>query len=375
MFSDHFFSLRNMKLNSKLNPSRLIRRNEIPVEDLEPVKCENCNHEFKGHFCPNCGQEVAEFNRPFGFIFYDFVGNFFAFDTRFIRTFKYLLIRPGFLTGEFFRGRRMRYSPPFRIFVFLSFILFLFLQIITEQSLDFETGMKIPESSEAKLSVNTIIDGKPVELNIDSVHQVLSAKIDSVSELNPAVTDSTESDFKFDLSEILFTKGKLRDKLNELAKIFDEQLQKTTDQKDRAKLQSYVAMCRNPEMVISNIMKYMSWSFFVLLPLFALILKLFYVRRKQNYIRHLIFSIHLHSYLFFILILITGLRLIFDSGLTWVNVVLLCSFPVYFILALRNFYGQNFIKVIFKFVGINIVYNVALLSTVVFVFLKSVQIL
>ena len=115
-----------MKLSSNYKVNQLFKtRNSIPVDELDPVKCENCGHEFQGHFCPNCGQEVAEFNRPFGFILYDFAGNFFAFDTRFFRTLKYLLFRPGFLTSEFFQGRRMSYSPPFRIFVFLSFIVFL----------------------------------------------------------------------------------------------------------------------------------------------------------------------------------------------------------------------------------------------------------
>lgn len=363
-----------MKIKSKLNPGRLIRRNQIPVEELEPGKCQNCDFEFQGHFCPNCGQEVAEFNRPFGFIIYDFVGNFFAFDTRFFRTFKYLLIRPGFLTREFFQGRRMRYSPPFRIFVFLSFILFLLLQIITERSLDSESNQQIPEKTD-HLSVNAVIDDDLIRIKADSVKQLLAAKVDTSGKGNPALTDTVNTGFNLDLSDAIFTKGKLRDKLNRLAELLEANLQKTTDAKARIKLQSYIAMCRNPEMVISTIMKYLSWAFFVLLPLFALVLKLFYIRRKQNYIRHLIFSIHLHSFLFFILTIIVSLRLIFSSGISVVNAVLLFSFPVYFILALRHFYGQNYLKVVLKFLGISAIYNLMLWSAVAFVFLKTIQII
>lgn len=358
----------------KLNPGRLIRRNQIPVDELEEGKCQNCDFEFKGHFCPNCGQEVAEFNRPFGFILYDFVGNFFAFDTRFFRTFKYLLVRPGFLTSEFFQGRRMRYSPPFRIFVFLSFILFLLLQIITERSLDFESNQQISEQAH-DASVNAGIDGNLIMTSADSVRQILTEEADTLGNALPAMSDTVNTAFNLDLTEALFTKGKLRDKLNKLAELLEENLQKANDAKDRAKLQSYIAICRNPEMVISTIMKYLSWAFFVLLPLFALVLKLFYIRRKQNYIRHLIFSIHLHSFLFFILTIIVALRLIFSSGMSVVNAVLLFSFPVYFILALRHFYGQNYLKVVLKFLGISAIYNLMLWSAVVFVFLKSIQII
>ncbi len=362
-----------MNLREKLRNSKLGRsKNTIPVDELDPVKCENCGHEFKGHFCPNCGQKVAEFNRPIGFVIYDFVGNFFAFDTRFFRTFKYLLFRPGFLTKEFFQGRRMRYSPPFRIFVFLSFILFLLLQVITERSLDYT-----PDQKKSEASVEVLSDHKPEIMKehdlIDTVRQALATEMDTTRSLNLSLGDSVNSGFKLDLDEAFFTKGELRDKLDKLAEILEERLKKTDDREKQRKLKSYIAMCRNPGMVISSLMKYLSWSFFILLPLFALILKFFYIRRNQNYIKHLIFSIHLHSYLFFILIIITGLRLIFSSELLLVNSILIFSIPIYFIWALRFFYGQNIIKVFLKFMGISIIYNVVLWSTVLFVFLKTLN--
>lgn len=357
-----------MKLNQKYNPARLIRRNQIPIEELEPVRCQNCDCKFQGHFCPNCGQEVAEFNRPFGFIIYDFVGNFFAFDTRLARTFKGLLIRPGFLTLEFFRGRRASYSPPFRIFVFLSFVLFLFLQILTERSLDIDTTQQGTSGSEEKMAY---VDS----VNVNAlVKERLRYEIDSAKQKSAEAGEDT-AQMRVDYSDILFSGGKLRDRLNRFAEKLEASLPTAKTEKERQKLHSYIAMCRNPEMALSNVLKYLSWAFFILLPLFALILKLFYIRRKQNYIRHLIFSIHLHSFLFVVLILITGLRLIFDSGLSTISGFLLLSFPVYFVIALRKFYGQGYLKTFVKFLGISALYNVVLLSVVLFVFLKSLLII
>lgn len=360
-----------MKLNPKINPVRLIRRNKIPVDQLEPVHCDNCDYEFKGHFCPNCGQEVAEFNRPIGFIIYDFVGNFFAFDSRFFTTFKYLLIRPGFLTTEFFKGRRMRYSPPFRIFVFLSFVLFLVLQILTERSLDAE-----PEPNQLIAASDTV-----GPMNRDSAANFQANVTTNAS--NPSdlkrknrslIINGSDSALNIDIGGLVFGRGKLRDKLERMAENFETRLKTIKDPAGRRKIQLYISMCRNPEMAISNLLKYLSWAFFLLLPLFALILKLFYIRRKQNYIRHLIFSIHVHSFLFFILVIITGLRLIFDSGLSTVNGILLVLFPVYFVVALKKFYGQRYLKSVIKFLGISAIYNVLLVSVVFFVFLKSLQI-
>jgi hypothetical protein len=354
-----------MKLHSKLFKSR----SSIPVDELEPVKCENCGHEFKGHFCPNCGQEVAEFNRPFGFVIYDFVGNFFAFDTRFFQTFKYLLFRPGFLTTEFFQGRRVRYSPPFRIFVFLSFVLFILLQALTERGLDSIPELKVNDSGkEVKLNNNLVLNtsityktDSAENINLDSLAMFPVVERDSI----PTDSDDVDIDLAF------FGSGKLRDNLHKLADQFQTKLDKTNDPEKRKMYNSYIAMCRAPEMVISNIMKYLSWAFFILLPLFALVLKLFYIRRKQLYIRHLLFSIHLHSYLFFILILVVSLNLIFENGTTLINLALLLSFPVYFILAMQKFYGQSWGKVLLKFIGVSFIYNAMLWTAVILVFMKS----
>lgn len=356
-----------MTTQSRFEKLKFDKRKKVPVEELELVKCQNCGHEFKGHFCPNCGQEVAEFNRPFGFIIYDFVGNFFAFDTRFFRTFKYLLIRPGFLTAEFFRGRRMSYSPPFRIFVFLSFLLFLFLQILTERSLDADISKLNSDESNKELITKDSVDVKKV------LKERIEYEVDSAN-LKIIGADGDTSRIQLDLDDVLFSKGNIREKLNQIATKLEASLSTAKTEKERQKRLSYIAMCRNPEIVVSNVMKYLSWAFFILLPLFALILKLFYIRRKQNYIRHLIFSIHLHSFLFFILIVITGLRLIFDTGLSTISGILLIAFPVYFVIALHKFYGQRYLKSFLKFFGISVIYNVVLFSVVLFVFLKSLQI-
>ncbi len=361
-----------MKLNHKLNPVKLIRRNKIPVEKLESVKCENCGYEFKGHFCPNCGQEVAEFNRPLGFVLYDFAGNFFAFDTRFFRSFWYLLSRPGFLTKEFFVGRRVRYSPPFRIFVFLSFLLFLFLQLYSERGLD-----KLPEIRTTK-SENVVTFGSGLNVKSSIANPIDSLKEEEKNQIKGIVNmtlgrDSLKKgaggDINIDWS--ILKSGNIRDNLNRLAENFEAQMKVTTDPVKKRKLSQYIAMCRAPELAISKFLKYLSWAFFLLLPVFALILKLFYIRRNQYYIRHLIFSVHLHSYLFFILMIVVGLKLLFTYNFSTIYVILIFSFPVYVILSLKKFYGQSFGKVFLIFFGISIIYNAILWSSVLFVFLRT----
>ena len=48
----------------------------------QKVVCQNCDTSFKGNYCPECGQQLREFQKPFRFLIVDLAGNIFSFDTR-----------------------------------------------------------------------------------------------------------------------------------------------------------------------------------------------------------------------------------------------------------------------------------------------------
>jgi hypothetical protein len=81
---------------------------------------------------------------------------------------------------------------------------------------------------------------------------------------------------------------------------------------------------------------------FLVMPLFALILKLLYVRRKILYINHLIFSLHVHSILFIYILI----ALVWSKWYIITSIVFAILFHLYF--ALRNVYGQSFWKIFLK---------------------------
>ncbi|MEM7297472.1 MAG: DUF3667 domain-containing protein [Bacteroidota bacterium] len=91
--------------------------------------CKNCERELEKdfRFCPDCGQEHKEKVVTFKQFILDFLGDYFTFDSLIIRSVQPLLFRPGFLTKEFLEGRRVRYIPPLRMFIFISIIFFLIL--------------------------------------------------------------------------------------------------------------------------------------------------------------------------------------------------------------------------------------------------------
>ncbi len=316
------------------------KKEKIQFSDLEEHPCPNCNFVYKGKFCPDCGQSVSEFDRPFGFIFYDFLGNVVAFDSRLIKTILALMFRPGKLTTEFFKGKRASYAPPFRVFIFLSFILFLMLQITTSRSL------------------TNVLDYsfKEAEVLADSVNL---AKLDSVA-FNIAIEDKEDSSkqvtLDFDLKKIV-NQENLRASLLNVAGQLEERLKNTEDKEKRRTLLRFIDICRSPNQLVSRILKYLSWAFFILLPVFALLLKLLYVRRKKNFIRHLVYSVHLHSFMFFLFGLIVAINLIFKGDWTIILIWGLLLLPVYLVLSMKNFYQQSWGKTIVKSLLISFIYN------------------
>lgn len=86
----------------------------------------------------------------------DALGDLFALDSRVLRTLRPLFLRPGFLTAEWCRGRRVPYVPPLRLYIFVAAIFF-FVLAVTETSLvqiDLTVrGVPAPEAAAETLDV------------------------------------------------------------------------------------------------------------------------------------------------------------------------------------------------------------------------------
>lgn len=320
---------------------------KVPIDQLEAHECPNCETTFKGYYCPNCGQSDTEFDRPFGFVVYDFMGNFFSFDSRFFKTFWYLLSRPGFLTMEFLLGRRERYAPPFRTFIFLSFLLFLFLQILTNRAL------KTP----------LVTDSDPVDVEVlaDSLQNAFA----EAGMLNAGEeTDSVSADSIPGID--LFGSGSLEERLAPFADEVDKKLDGETDPEKIENLRRTKMVLQSPRALSGAILKYLSWAFFAMLPVFALMLSLFYIRKKMNFIRHLVFSVHIHSFVFLVNIAVVVLALAWHLP-GWVYLTAFIVVQLYIFMALRRFYGQGFAKTLFKFLVLGGIYSFCIIMASIIV--------
>ncbi len=116
--------------------------------------------------------------------------------------------------------------------------------------------------------------------------------------------------------------------------------------------------------------------FFILLPLFALILKLLYIRRKEYYyVNHGIFSIHFYIFWFICMLILLGLEEL-NTNLEWglitfIQISIGLGILFYLYKAMRNFYGQRRAKTVVKFLLLYIMFFITSLLLFIIFFIYS----
>ena len=156
--------------------------NPVPPLSATPRsarRCENCGVPLQGDHCHACGQPTKGLVRHFSSVLGDFFDTVFNIDSRVLRTLGPLLTRPGFLSMEYFAGRRVRYVTPMRLFLFLTLLAFFAIQ----GSIDFnesESGVSVSEPGKN-------VDARSAEIDAaTTVAQVEAARADVLKQLAEA---------------------------------------------------------------------------------------------------------------------------------------------------------------------------------------------
>lgn len=257
--------------------------------------CLNCGTELNTHFCPKCGQKNKDYRLSFKDLFSDFLEELLDVDSRVLRSLRMLFTRPGFLTTEYIKGRRISYLPPVRIYLIASVLFFLILSLKTliPEIQDNEILRELSSSDDIESTLEEIVEKKAGETWDDSPEG-------TGDEIPVLGADSTGSSMSVSINNDSFD----------------------LEQND----------------VLSSFADNFAKVMFLLLPVAALQLKILYVRRKKMYIEHLIFSLHVHAFIFSLLIL----TVIFDYR--WVMWGVILSSLIYLYLAMKNYYEQSYFK-------------------------------
>ena len=87
-------------------------------------KCKNCQTKLIGKFCSECGQKDSELLKLKDFL-KEISKDFTELDFRILVTLKKLFTSPGFLTREYWAGKKVKYTQPFKLFLFSGIIYYL----------------------------------------------------------------------------------------------------------------------------------------------------------------------------------------------------------------------------------------------------------
>ncbi|WP_176214849.1 DUF3667 domain-containing protein [Reichenbachiella faecimaris] len=293
-----------------------------------------------------CGQQNDDKNVSFKELSRDLFENFFSFDSRLAHTFFPFFFKPGELTKKYNEGKRFTYANPIRLYIIVSFFYFFVLNIVMGD-LTRELGQAL-DSPEVD-SVQNVFQ-KEMEFNIDSIKNAPPVMV-TFDE------DSLESseDVSWPLEEWqwkMFNQYMDDSSVSEEA-LFDSLKLENRHALTRLTVKQIIRIYkRDKELLVSQIVKNLSVMMFVLIPVFAMLLKLMYIRRKTLYINHLIHTIHLHTFAFFVYGIIMALMhwlVHSDNAQEWMITGSLFTVFIYTFFSFKRVYGQNWKKTILKF--------------------------
>ena len=329
------------------DPVPVVSAPEVPVAQTRV--CANCGTPLAGEFCAACGQRNEPHVHTLGHFASEAFESVTHADSRLWRTLGYLLVKPGYLSREFFSGRRARYLPPFRLYLVISLLFFLVAGM---------SGMKIdpggPPTDEDVAGLNSAAESLEKQFPDTPEIAQTAAKLRQQAAEQQAVLDGkappgkpVESpDEKTDHVRVGFCEGVVEPGPN--AGWAQESLfgycQKIKNMSGKALLES----------IVHNIPRAM----FVFLPLLAAFMKLLYWRPKRYYVEHLLFLVHNHCFVFLamtIMILLTRIPVI-GGQLDLLEAAVSLYMVWYIFRAMRVYYTQSRWMTFGKYVVIGFAY-------------------
>jgi|1186.fasta_scaffold24068_2 hypothetical protein len=330
-------------------PRRRLLRRRKAAEGQPITECENCGAQLHGHWCAKCGQAAVEYRRSFRHVIVDVLDSFLNWDSKFFASLGWLVIRPWHLTNEFIRGRRVRYLHPVRLYLLAS-ILFFFVVNWWAKSIHAD-GRMISDEEETQPSSTAATPNEDMTASVRAKLEKALTNASPVTPLpvEPPGTVDTKSNRKE--SPLIQFNGKEESPFGRWLE--DRAKEKMGEHGTKMALFVKTLVSNLPYMVLCCI------------PLFALVLKLLYIRRHIYYIDHLVYALHIHSFAYAALIIIglitMGLKYVAVGPFYgWIIALLWITFSVQIFLSIRRVYRQGWIKTVIKFCVGGLVYLVIL---------------
>jgi hypothetical protein len=361
-----------------------------------PRRCENCGAPLYGEHCHACGQPTKGLVRHFSSVLGDFFDTVFNIDSRVLRTVWPLLIRPGYLSMEYFAGRRVRYVTPMRLFLFLSLIAFFAIQGSVDvgdprKNVEMSADNEAIDQAMTAAQVKVITDGAleqlvlarkevanipgaaiGIDLAQDKIKQRAEERIAYLKAVEaakaagkpaPEAPESTRETLNFPIN------GKSWDPVtNPVAFAWLPDVANASLNWRMGHAREVLKSSNSEKPLIDAMFNVLPQTLIILMPLFALMLKIAYWFKHRMYMEHLIVALHSHSFISLALTLVISFSwlrdwLAPDSGfwnglLGWAMGLTAGWIPVYLLLMQKRVYGQGWLMTLIKFGVLGISYSV-----------------
>lgn len=376
----------------------------VAAEAQPPARrCQNCGEPLYGEHCHACGQPTKGLVRHFSSILGDFADTVFNVDGRIFRTLGPLLFKPGHLSLEYFAGRRVRYVSPVRLFVFTCLFAFLLTRCTVDSDLGeinsgggiagaatveevialrdaalagidrgSAEGREVPGLAEgleqARRAVQDAADKRIAELESGDAEAAAQLSVRAEPRINFGSEAWHPTDNPLHLAWLPEAGNR---QLNAWVARGVDNLKQLTDSREARRRLGEAVMDALPQVL------------FVLVPIFALLLKPAYLFKRRLYMEHLVVALHSHAFLSLAILILAANTLarqalgegLLHAALGWVETALLVWMPLYLLLMQKRVYGQGWILTLLKYCVLGTIYMILLSLGIVIALLVSVVVM
>jgi len=348
-------------------------------KDRQPLPfthCQNCGAELTGPHCAQCGQAAIDYRRSFRHVIVDVLDSFLNWDSKFFATIGLLIVKPWRLTNEFLSGKRVRYLHPLRLYLLAS-ILFFFAVNYGAKGLRLEPG-KISEKNRTAIAAAVAEKRDEIEAEFDkenlSTEERKKAQdaLDYLTKPSPAATAAAEQQPSPTITPTASPSEPGKRTYGAVDErpflVFDADTKSSTPFERWLETRAKEKMGEHGTkmgLFIATLFSNLPYMMLCCIPLFAFVLKVLYIRRHIFYIDHLIYALHIHTFLYtgvMLIVLATmGLNRIAPPTLAgWIIALLWILFVVQIFLSIRRVYRQGWFMSTLKFLVGGFAYMIVL---------------
>lgn len=316
-----------------------------------------------GKYCNQCGQKNFRPQRTIKELLVEFVEDWLNYDSKVFKTAR-MLAKPGALSRDYFSNshHKNHYVTPIKLYLILSIIFLLMTKMggftITNVQLGGE-ALTVEQQAQLQQDLAEVRS----ELNDDNLinRNVIQA-------LENAEKQAVPQEKRDPVEMALNCKNEAKDTFQLWPQWLDQALEERIDklcdtyhdigylpQEKQKAARSALGLT-----IVQNMIEVIPQTVLFALPLFALLLSLFYMFKKRLYVEHLVLLIHSHSFMFAIILLYLGwhqlVSIIPQLQVLHLGWFVFIGLIVYLFYAQKNFYQTGYWATIWRFFLFGLLY-------------------